>query len=100
TEAQWQRALECLELARELTPGDRRVAAKHAYVTAPLSRINAKTTDGVDGAIRQFRESARLDPSSPDPYLGLARVAAYVTQDLEALRQAISEAEQRGYSSG
>ena len=100
TEAQWQRALECLELARELTPGDRRVAAKHAYVTAHLSRINAKTQDGVDRAISQFRESARLDPSSPDPYLGLARVAAYVTQDLEALRQAISEAEQRGYSSG
>jgi hypothetical protein len=99
-EVQWQRALECLGLARELSPGDRRVSAKHAYVSAHLQRINAKTKDDVDRAIRLFRESARLDNRSPDPYLGLARVAAYVTQDPEALRQAILEAQSRGYVSG
>jgi hypothetical protein len=99
-EVQWQRALECLGLARELAPGDRRVAAKHAYVSAHLQRINAKTKEDVDRAIRLFRESARLDSRSPDPYLGLARVAAYVTQDPEALRQAILEAQSRGYVPG
>jgi hypothetical protein len=99
-EVQWRRALECLGLARELAPGDRRVAAKHAYVTAHLQRINAKTRGDIDRAIRLFRESAQLDTRSPDPYLGLARVAAYVTQDPEALRQAIAEAQSRGYTSG
>jgi hypothetical protein len=99
-EVQWQRALACLGLARELAPGDRRVAAKHAYVSAHLQRIKAKTKEDVDRAIRLFRESARLDNKSPDPYLGLARVAAYVTQDPEALRQAILEAQSRGYVSG
>jgi hypothetical protein len=99
-EVQWRRALECLGLARELASGDRRVAAKHAYVSAHLQRINAKTKADVDRAIRLFRESARLDSRSPDPYLGLARVAAYVTQDPEALRQAILEARSRGYVSG
>jgi hypothetical protein len=99
-EVQWRRALECLGLARELAPGDRRVAAKHAYVSAHLQRINAKTNEDVDRAIRLFRESARLDSRSPDPYLGLARVAAYVTQDLESLRLAILEAQSRGYTPG
>jgi hypothetical protein len=76
------------------------VAAKHAYVTAHLLRINAKTKADVDRAVRLFRESARLDTRSPDPYLGLARMAAYVTQDPEALRQALAEAQSRGYTSG
>jgi serine/threonine protein kinase len=96
----WEQARDCLDLARELAPNDRSIAAKRAYVAGHLSRITARASVDMDRAVRQFRESARLDPSSPDPYLGLARVAAYSTRDVEALRQAIGEAESRGYRSG
>jgi serine/threonine protein kinase len=99
-EAHWQRARASLDLARELSPYDREVAAKHSYVQGHLTRIGAKTRDDADRAIRQFRESARLDSSVPDAYLGLATMAAYVTLDLESLRQAIEAAESRGYTSG
>jgi serine/threonine protein kinase len=99
-EAQWRQALDCLELARELSPNDRTVSAKRAYVEGHLVRIAAGDESDRDRAIRAFRESARLDPRQPDPYLGLARVAAYWTRDAEALAQAIAEAEERGYMPG
>jgi hypothetical protein len=76
------------------------VAAKRAYVEAHLTRIAAGTDEERDRATRQFHESARLDPRQPDPYLGLARVAAYWTRDVEALEQAIVAAEERGYTRG
>jgi eukaryotic-like serine/threonine-protein kinase len=97
---QWQLARDALDLARELAPGDNRIAAKHTYVTGQLTRIAGSMQADIDLAVRYFRESARLDPRSPDPYLGLARVAAYVTWDIEALQQAIAAAESRGYSPG
>jgi hypothetical protein len=97
-EAQWRQARDCLDLARELSPNNRSVAAKRAYVEGQILRISATTAGDRDRTIREFRESARLDPRQPDPYLGLARVAAYWTRDVEALTQAISEAEERGYT--
>ena len=99
-EAQWRQARDSLDLARELSPNSRSVAAKRAYVEGHLLRISATTGDDRDRAIREFREAARLDPRQPDPYLGLARVAAYWTRDIEALEWAIAEAEARGYTRG
>ena len=99
-EAQWRQARECLDLARDLSPEDRTVAAKIAYVEGQIARITANSDEDRDRAIREFREAARLDPRQPDPYLGLARIAAYWTQDVEALDQAIVAAEERGYMRG
>jgi hypothetical protein len=65
-------------------------------VRGQLARID----DRYPEAIRRFREAARLDQKSFDPYLGLAAVFAYGTRDLEGLTTAISEAGRRGYKPG
>lgn len=98
--AQWEQALDCLELAREVAPGNGRVASKLRYVQGRLAWIRARNRAGVDEAIRLLRDAARLDTSSPDPYLGLATIFAYSTRDLPALTDAILEAEKRGYKPG
>jgi tetratricopeptide (TPR) repeat protein len=98
--AQWEQALRCLEFAREVAPRDQAVSAKQAFVRGRLAWIRARDRADVDEAIRLLRDSARLDPSAPDPYLGLASIYAYSTRDLTALTYAISEAERRGYRRG
>jgi hypothetical protein len=92
----WQQALLALDFASGITPGDLRVASRRAYVRGQLARIDDRNAE----AIRRFREAARLDQQSFDPYLGLAAVFAYGTKDLEGLKTAISEAERRGYKPG
>jgi hypothetical protein len=103
---QWEQAASALDFAASLAPGDLRVASRRAYVRGQLARINARGTTGTTSntrhqeAIRRFREAARLDQQSFDPYLGLAAVFAYGTRDLEGLTTAIAEAERRGYKPG
>ena len=88
---------------RKFAPNDRRVAAKAAYVDGQLARIAAQGQTAavkltrLNEAKSRFIESARLDTSSPDPYLGQARINAYEMRDFEALLVNIAEAEQRGY---
>ena len=98
--ADWEHARDCLDLAIEVAPSDARVAAKRQYVLGRLAWMGATNRSEVDRAIRLLRDSARLDPSSPDPYLGLATIHAYSTRDLQGLTQAIGDAEARGYSRG
>jgi serine/threonine protein kinase len=99
SQVQWERARDCLDFARELSSRPS-LAAKRAYIEAHLARIAARDRDGFEDAIRGFRESARLDRQSPDPYLGLARIYAYSVREVEPLIEAIKEAEQRGYPPG
>ena len=98
--ADWEHARDSLDLAREIAPSDTRVAAKRQYVLGHLARLGPNSRANVDRAIRLLRDSARLDPSSPDPYLGLAAIHAYSTHDLPALTQSIDDAEARGYKRG
>jgi hypothetical protein len=94
--AQWEQASLALDFASSIAPGDMRVASRRTYVRGQLARIGDRTRE----AIRLFREAARLDPKSFDPYLGLATVYAYGTRDLDGLTNAIAEAERRGYKQG
>jgi serine/threonine-protein kinase len=96
----WEHARDGLDFAAEIAPSDSRVAAKRQYVRGRLVWMAATTREGVDRAIRLLRDAARLDPSSPDPYLGLAAIHAYSTRDLPALKAAINGAEARGYVRG
>jgi len=48
-------------------------------------------------AIGIFEQAARLDSRSPDPYLGIARVAVYTLRDPDRAASAQEEAKQRGY---
>jgi serine/threonine-protein kinase len=94
--AQWEQAEACLDFATELSPSNTTVAGKRAYVRGHLARIAERP----DEAIRHFRNAARLTPSAPDPYLGLAVIYAYETRDVDAFNQAVEEAERRGYTRG
>jgi serine/threonine protein kinase len=95
-EAQWQQALAALDFATTVKPASTEVASRRAYVQGQLARINKRSRE----AITLFRESARLDSRSFDPYLALATVYAYDTHDVTALTQAIADAEHRGYKQG
>jgi len=102
-EAQWQQAQLALDFASSLAPNDLRVASRRTYVLGQQARIDeqlSRTRDGYHRAIRLFREAARMDQRSFDPYLGLASVAAYGTHDLKGLTSAVAEAERRGYKQG
>lgn len=99
SQVEWQHARDCLAFAQDLSSRSS-TAARRAYVEAHLVRIAARDRNGFEDAIRAFRESAELDPDSPDPYLGLARIYAYSLRDVEPLIDAIEQAEQRGYVRG
>ena len=102
-EAQWQQAQLALDFASNLAPSDLRVASRRTYVRGQQARIDeqlSRTHDGYRRAIRLFREAARMDQRSFDPYLGLASVFAYGTHDLAGLTSAVAEAERRGYTQG
>ena len=102
-EAQWQQAQLALDFASSVAPSDLRVASRRTYVRGQQARIDeqlARTQDRYRRAIRLFREAARMDQRSFDPYLGLASVFAYGTRDLEGLTSAVAEAERRGYTQG
>ena len=99
SEVEWQRARDCIAFAQDLSSRSA-IAAKRAYIEAHLVRIAARDRTGFEAAVRGFRDSARLDPQAPDPYLGLARIHAYSLREVEPLIDAIQEAEQRGYQPG
>ena len=99
SEVEWGRARDCIAFAQELSSRSS-LAAKRAYIDAHLLRIAARDRTEFESAVRGFRESARLDPEAPDPYLGLARIYAYSLREVEPLIDAIEEAERRGYRSG
>ncbi len=99
SEVEWERARDCIAFAQDLSSRSA-IAAKRAYIDAHLVRIAARDRTGFEAAVRGFRESARMDPQAPDPYLGLARVYAYSLREVEPLIDAIKEAEQRGYEPG
>jgi hypothetical protein len=99
SEVEWRQARDCIAFAQELSSSSE-LAAKRAYIEAHLARIAARNRRGFEDAARGFRESARLDPQAPDPYLGLARIYAYSLREVEPLLDAIKDAEDRGYQSG
>ena len=108
SQLQWEQEQRCLALAAEVGADDHRVVARMALVDAHLTRITAndrglaarERQKRLNAAMSRFTESARIDPSSPDPFLGQARINAYNLHDLDALTANIAEAEKRGYAPG
>ncbi len=109
-EGDWRRAEGQLREAVELDWRDGESRARLAYARAHLDRIAAqelraqgKTREALEksrDAIRGFREAARRERDWPDPYLGLARVYAYVDFDFEQLEEALQELVDRGHRLG
>ena len=105
-EARWTQAAAALDVALIAAPGDRKLRAKARYVEGHRLRIGAQgktfaaRQEMLRSAVRVFEESARLDDTSPDPYLGLARIHAWEMWDFDALQRDIEQAEARGYRAG
>jgi eukaryotic-like serine/threonine-protein kinase len=102
----WEASRGWLEKARSLDD-DRSVRARLATVEGHLLRIEGaarrnqvQRTALLRQAVQRFEEAARLDPRSPDPYLGLARVYSAELIDFERTAQALAEVEQRGQPLG
>jgi tetratricopeptide (TPR) repeat protein len=106
----WQTAYDYLHAAAQVAPRDRGVRARLLYTHAHLDRIESialrnqgdrqKALAVVKQAADEFQEASRLDPSWPDPYLGLARIYAYDLFDLAALQKTLGELGKRGYRLG
>jgi hypothetical protein len=104
----WKQAQEALRWSLRLAPGDREAQARLQTCDAHILRISTKPgrSDATQAtyrrAIDRFRDAARLDPRSYDPYLGITRIAVYnlVPADVELASQAMADAEKRGYSAG
>jgi hypothetical protein len=113
TERGWKIAEQRLQAAIELTDlgeRNREARARLLYTRAHLDRIEAQTLRGrgerpaadekIRAAVAGFEDAAKRDADWPDPYLGLARIAAYERFDLGALQAALEELEKRGYPLG
>ena len=109
-ERQWQQARAWLAHALEIDPGSAVLLARLRYCEGHLSRIDGEArlaaTERVEAdrllhdAIARFEESARLDKSWADPWLGLLRIHIYAIEDLPKAVEALNEAERRGHRSG
>jgi len=108
SQLQWQEAQRSLALAAEFDGEDQLLTAKTALVDGHLTRISAQDRGlsardrqkRLTAAMSRFIESARLDASSPDPYLGQARINAYELHDFDALAANLTEAEKHGFVLG
>ncbi|MGI8671622.1 MAG: serine/threonine-protein kinase [Luteitalea sp.] len=106
--ADWKHAQHALRWARRIDPSDDETRATLRSTEAHILRIttrpgrSATTQAAYRRAIDRFREAARLDPDSFDPYLGISRIAVYglAPADVDLASEAIMAAETRGYTPG
>ncbi|RPI27955.1 MAG: serine/threonine protein kinase [Acidobacteria bacterium] len=75
---------------------DSEATAVHAYSLAHVARISGQ----YHKAIENYQLAARSNKRWPDPYLGMARVYFYGLRDVERGREALEEAEGRGFTLG
>ena len=103
----WQTSRGWLEKALALDEGDAAVRARLNVVQAHILRIQgaarrneAQRTAVLRQAVQLFEEAARLDPATPDPWLGLARIYSVGLIDFERASNVLAEAERRGHPLG
>jgi serine/threonine protein kinase/tetratricopeptide (TPR) repeat protein len=103
----WEASREWLENALSVDRSDSSVRARLTSVQAHLLRIQgaarrneAQRTALLRQAVQYFEEAARLDPTTPDPYVGLARIYSVGLMDFDRASQALAEAERRGQPLG
>jgi serine/threonine protein kinase len=105
-EATWTKARDQLSKAMELDPDDKSVRGALRITEGHLDRITAERSRGavrqkwVNAALLKFDEAAQLLKRSPDPYLGLARIYAYDTNDPDKAEEALRKAEDYGHPMG
>jgi len=101
-EGDWKRARTQLAHALEADP-DGEVRGRLRLCDGHLARINGVTHRNpatLNEAVQDFDEAQALLPKSPDPELGLARLYVYGFKDIDKARDALNQAESRGYRAG
>jgi serine/threonine protein kinase len=101
-EPDWQAARDQLARVLSLDP-DNSVRGKLRLCEGHIARIEGMThnsPDLINQAIAKFNEAAHLMPSSPDPYLGLARIYVYVQKDIDKAYEALDNAQKRNFKWG
>lgn len=104
---EWTQAYRALTWARELSPWTAGLRSRQLVAEGHVLRFEAqaesrgsRSTLLSEGALAKFREAAQADPSSFDPYLGMARIQVYALSDVDAAAASIEDAERRGYEPG
>jgi hypothetical protein len=105
--SEWRQAHEALTWARELSPRNTPLRGKQLTAAAHVKRFEAqgaprgsRTTLLAEDALQMFREAVDADPTSFDPYLGMARLQVYALSDVDGAAASIARAEELGYSPG
>jgi serine/threonine protein kinase len=101
-EGDWKRARTELAHALEAEP-DSDVRGRLRLCDGHLARINGVAHHNpatLNEAVADFNEAQALLPKSPDPELGLARLYVYGLKDIDKARDALNQAESRGYKAG
>lgn len=105
--AEWMQAYQALAWARDLSVRGASLRGKWLTAEAHVKRFEAQAAPAgsrrtllSQTAMARFRDAAAADPSSFDPYLGMARIQVYALSDVDGAAASIAEAERRGYTSG
>lgn len=93
---QRQKAETALQRALHLDPDDRQTRAMLQMAQAYGSAWDAGDAPARE-ALASFEKAASLWESSPDPYLGMARVIAYRFPDADRVEQLLQQAGRKGY---
>lgn len=103
TENDWSRARVELARALELSPHDKTVRGTLRVVDGHLARIRGTSRRDprlLEESREDFEDATKLMKSSPDPWLGLARLYISSLHDLDRGQSALKEAERRGHDIG
>jgi serine/threonine protein kinase len=105
-EAQWIQARNNLARALELDPGDKSIRGRLRLTEGHIERINSAGLKGparqkrLNSSVSKFEEAADLLKRSPDPYLGLARIAVYDFNDMDKAEGYLKRAQEFGHDTG
>lgn len=101
-EGDWKRAHDVLQKALQLNPSDRSAKGKLLLCEGHIDRINGGRGQGrrINEAKAEFEQARTLLPKSPDPFLGLARLAIYNFHDVERAEDYLREADRRDHPWG
>jgi hypothetical protein len=97
---EWEKAQLALGHALELNPGGRKLQSRQALCDGYVLLVRNGPAAAATDAQADFERAARLDASSPDPHLALARVEVYGLHNAGQAAAELLEAERRGYHAG
>ena len=96
---EWQKAIVCLQHALSLGPAKDRLIQGRLAIAKGYQAL-AQTPPQNDLAKQSFDQDVPLEPRSPDPHLGLARLYIYGLKNVGRAIAELREAERLGFQPG